>query len=420
MREKENLMKAVYYHTSRVPCKIKISESNEQGFCKELGEEFMLSDGVVARFEPEGLALITPLCASQPIFVDSELGVRLSSGLISNASVPLDSLDLLKRSGVVTKGDRARPFQLVSKVNAPALPLWGAIEVTSKCNCNCQHCYYRCDLGGFSPLLSDVIARIDKMHALGIVFFEVTGGEALLRPDLHQIIGHLNDLRVHHVLISNGEYLKGISDELMDGLRRSQGVRVSIDGIGLRHNLIRRREGLYERIILGLDRLKDNGIKMSFNSTLSSDNRDEASKLADLAQKYETMIRLRPEIRTGAAQQSGRSAPIISPGLLTVLQSPHVVNAFAPAVVNMPPAHLYGCTTLQSITVDIYGQLMPCIMDRSRRLGDITNLSDDEYASIIVSERERFFGKNISCQSCEYKAKKVCGGFCRFSNTYQR
>jgi radical SAM protein with 4Fe4S-binding SPASM domain len=258
------------------------------------------------------------------------------------------------------------------------------------------------------------------MHALGIVFFEVTGGEALLRPDLHQIISHLNDLGVHHVLITNGEYLKGVSDELLNGLRYSHGVRVSIDGIGLRHNLIRQRESLYERITPGLDRLKENGVKMSFNSTLSADNQDEAPKLVELAQKYETTVRLRPEIQTGATKQSSHSVAKITPELLTVLQSPAALNAFGSAVMSMPPAHLYGCTILQNITVNVHGQLMPCIMDRSRRLGEIITFSQDEYGSIISGEREYFLGRNLNCQNCEYGAKKVCGGFCRFSNTFQR
>jgi radical SAM protein with 4Fe4S-binding SPASM domain len=86
----------------------------------------------------------------------------------------------------------------------------------------------------------------------------------------------------------------------------------------------------------------------------------------------------------------------------------------------MPPARFYGCASLQSVTVDARGQLLPCIMDRSRRFGDIADLNADAYAETIAKEREYFLGRNRHCQGCEYNAKKVCGGFCRFSNTYQK
>ena len=85
-------------------------------------------------------------------------------------------------------------------------------EVTQRCNHDCPHCYnvwknaspYPCgELG-----TSDTLVMLGRMlEDTGVDLVTLTGGESLLRQDIHEIIDYLLDRSVTVNLISNGSLL---------------------------------------------------------------------------------------------------------------------------------------------------------------------------------------------------------------------
>ena len=113
------------------------------------------------------------------------------------------------------------------------------ISVTDRCNFRCDYCMPKEIFGddfAFLPkqaLLSfEEIVRLSQLYSqLGVQKIRITGGEPLLRRDLHELIRELNGIEgINDIgLTTNGLLLKKHGQHLYDaGLRR---INVSIDAL---------------------------------------------------------------------------------------------------------------------------------------------------------------------------------------------
>lgn len=112
------------------------------------------------------------------------------------------------------------------------------ISVTDRCNFRCQYCMPKELFGPEFEFLRrqdimsfEEIARIATLTAsLGVTKFRLTGGEPLLRADLHKLVSKLHTIPgVEIALTTNGTLLKKHAQLLADsGLNR---VTVSLDSL---------------------------------------------------------------------------------------------------------------------------------------------------------------------------------------------
>src|SRR3569623_1286083 len=70
------------------------------------------------------------------------------------------------------------------------LPLWAQLNITYRCNLDCASCTEYDNSKEHVPL-ADLVARIDKIKALGALHTDLIGGEPLLHPDLEAIMRHV-------------------------------------------------------------------------------------------------------------------------------------------------------------------------------------------------------------------------------------
>lgn len=108
---------------------------------------------------------------------------------------------------------------IAMKNSIPILPKSVALELTYKCN---HHCLF-CSCPWYAPNSSYPLGKelsttqwkwvIEKLYDYGVKTFSLSGGEALLRDDLHEIIGHIrmigNQRKIDYpiILISNGRLM---------------------------------------------------------------------------------------------------------------------------------------------------------------------------------------------------------------------
>ncbi|MCH2657876.1 MAG: GTP 3',8-cyclase MoaA [Dehalococcoidia bacterium] len=112
------------------------------------------------------------------------------------------------------------------------------ISVTDRCNFRCQYCMPKEIFGPKFEFLRreeimsfEEITRIAKLSAnLGVTKFRLTGGEPLLRADIHKLVGKLHTIPdVEIALTTNGTLLKNYAQLLAEsGLNR---VTVSLDSL---------------------------------------------------------------------------------------------------------------------------------------------------------------------------------------------
>jgi GTP 3',8-cyclase len=171
------------------------------------------------------------------------------------------------------------------------------ISVTDRCNFRCRYCMpeegmiwmNRAEL-----LTYEEIARLTGIFAdLGITKIRLTGGEPLMRKDLHILIrllagiNGINDI----ALTTNGFFLNEQAESLSTaGLKR---INVSLDSLdALKFKEITRRDYL-DRVLSGLDRIVSFGIQpVKINMVVMRGiNDDEVTEFAVLARTRPYIVR---------------------------------------------------------------------------------------------------------------------------------
>jgi MoaA/NifB/PqqE/SkfB family radical SAM enzyme len=87
-----------------------------------------------------------------------------------------------------------------------AKALYAQLVITDDCNLSCGYCNEY--IPGAPPVpLATLQERVDQLDALGVMVYDLLGGEPLLHPDLTALIRYMKTARAHQnivILITNG------------------------------------------------------------------------------------------------------------------------------------------------------------------------------------------------------------------------
>jgi radical SAM protein with 4Fe4S-binding SPASM domain len=189
------------------------------------------------------------------------------------------------RSGVVTA--------IQDWAHAHCSPLNATIEVTQRCNIRCRHCYnfdrdQARDCGDQRPELSteEILGAITALHQAGCLFLSLTGGEALLHPDLFRFMDHAAGLNMAVQLLTNGLLLRpGMAGEL--AARKSLlGVSVSLYGASAEaHDWITQVPGSFARTWAGAQLMRDKGVAVRLKFIVMRANAHETAQMMAEAER---------------------------------------------------------------------------------------------------------------------------------------
>jgi MoaA/NifB/PqqE/SkfB family radical SAM enzyme len=140
-------------------------------------------------------------------------------------------------------------------------PIAMTFAVTYKCRCQCVHCSAGNHIKPGQVELSTAEAKriIDESQDLGVTIIAFTGGEPLLRPDIFQLIAHVDQRKAMPLMFTNGQMLsRETVDKLADaGLYT---LFVSLDSPDPEeHDRLRGVPGLYNTAVEGLKMMKERG-----------------------------------------------------------------------------------------------------------------------------------------------------------------
>ena len=160
---------------------------------------------------------------------------------------------------------------VLDKLSRPLRDL--RISVTDKCNFRCRYCMPREKFGSDHTFLSkseilsyeEINRFVLACKPLGLQKVRITGGEPLLRKDIHKLVKMISGLGIETALTTNGSLLSGqLSKLARSGLDR---VTISLDAMDQEtHSRITDStfpvsdilEGIMEASSLGLDPVKVN------------------------------------------------------------------------------------------------------------------------------------------------------------------
>ena len=150
-------------------------------------------------------------------------------------------------------------------------PLFASYNVTGRCNMRCFFCEWWKTERPELPT-KKALAAIDAVCSLGIPFFDLSGGEPLLRKDLSALAKRAAS---HGCLVSmntNGTLLN--EKRLSEMANILDLVVVSLDGPKDVHDKIRGVPGTYDKAIKSIRLLKAHNIKVGINSVATPWNID--------------------------------------------------------------------------------------------------------------------------------------------------
>lgn len=175
---------------------------------------------------------------------------------------------------------------LHAKGKALGLPIAGTFELTPRCNFNCKMCYVHLTEAEQkrrgAELTTEQWLEIGRQaREAGTVFLLLTGGEPTLRPDFPVLLHELKNMGFMVSVNSNGALLDG---KLLEFLKNDPPVRFNISLYGTSNETYEKQCGVpaYDRIIGNIRALREAGITVKLNMSVTPDNRE------DMAAVYKT------------------------------------------------------------------------------------------------------------------------------------
>lgn len=171
------------------------------------------------------------------------------------------------------------------------------ISVTDRCNLRCKYCIPECGIAsvGHENILNfDEITKIvTECAKLGIKKVKITGGEPLVRRELHSLVSRIKNIPgIEQVtLTTNGIFLKEQIDKLAEA--GIDAINISLDTLdSAKFKQITGFDAL-DKVLAAIELCRNYpGIKLKLNVvTLADYNKDEILNFAVLAQKDNIDVR---------------------------------------------------------------------------------------------------------------------------------
>lgn len=162
------------------------------------------------------------------------------------------------------------------------------LEITSKCNLNCSHCYCPLKNANDLPLenwivfLKDYKLALQKIRALPS--FTIAGGEPLLSPVIFKICNFLIKEFDNPpiVILSNGTL---ITDKHLEYFTKNRSItfQISLDGPDEKTHDQIRGEGTFAKTLIGIQKLVSAKIPVDIQATLQKGNTTKIKDFFNLA-----------------------------------------------------------------------------------------------------------------------------------------
>jgi len=300
-----------------------------------------------------------------------------------------------------------------------------SIEVTTRCNSSCSHCFVRARGRKKSSLAPDLVrTMVREGYAAGYRCLHITGGEPLLWDGLLSTLDYVFSLGYETALFNtNGTLLTAKMSRKLAGYVGLH-VSVSLQGPRRLHDCIRGK-GSYDRALRGINNAISAGLPVCIFTTVGK------SLIPDLRCFSETLLMTFPDIERLTFIQLIRvpedvfdlSKEVLSPDdFLRLVRMVSLLNLYGlkvdflnnplavvaskvlkmPGVPPSPPLYRPGSLmitadqhiTLAHTTTDHFGVYKPGILPKI--------ISSDGYSSAVSQDR-------IICKNCVYSG--LCGNY---------
>lgn len=282
-------------------------------------------------------------------------------------------------------------------------PVSVMIELLTKCNLRCEHCYLpeHCDTGLETKKVKELLIELKE---LGVINVSLTGGEIFLRDDLFEIIEFARSLHMRVFLLSNGTLL---DKNIILKLKRLHIAEFSTTVFSLKeeiHDSITKCEGSLAILLKNLEELKDSGITVRVKTPLMKKNMYEYKELYNYCKKNGFDYLVSPLIFSkNDGDTSPKSLRITDEELYSVMRDIDMISRNDHLhIKDVPCAAIF-----YSFAIDCHGDVFPC----NSFFYKVGNIYEESLRDIWYSSKELKKIKSIrnsdliECTNCEYKTR---------------
>lgn len=258
-------------------------------------------------------------------------------------------------------------------------PLFASYNVTGRCNMRCVFCeWWKKSIPELST--KQALQAIDKVCGLGVPFFDLSGGEPLLRSDIFTLA---KGVASHGCLVSmntNGTLLD--EKKVTEVADVFDTVVVSLDGPQQLHDQIRGVAGTYEKATRAIQLLKKSNVKVGTNSVATPWNIDVLPKFIEELRPKVDFVQVQPMHPYPTAPENTPAQEQVS-NLLSYL---HELKRSDPSFLAVPTSFLKGFTDYflgkapkichagkLYVAINPQGKLLACPARSDIILGDALN-----------------------------------------------
>lgn len=294
-------------------------------------------------------------------------------------------------------------------------PLSMSLELTERCNLNCQHCYINLPANHQSARERELTTAeckrlFDEMADAGTLNLLLTGGEIMLRRDFEDLYLYARNKGFVLTIYSNATM---ITPKRAAFLAQYPPYLVEVTLYGATKDVyerVTRVPGSHAKCMEGLRLLHDYGIPVTLKTVLLNINSHELLDMKQIATDYGWDFRYDGMIHP---RLNGDRHPITlrltAEELIAVekldLQRVEEWQDFCDGTLGHRVKggdKMFGCgAAKQSAHVDAYGMISPCMITRNRAVDWRESDLDTLWHGYLADVRETENSETTACHSCD-------------------
>lgn len=315
-----------------------------------------------------------------------------------------------------------------SRVTERRVPISGLLELTSRCNLRCVHCYLGPQEEHWARRdeelsLEKVLQVVDEVADAGCLYLGITGGDPMVHDHFPEVYRRARERGLLVTVLCNGILVR---DEILDLFRElpPSAVEVSLYGATRgTYETVTRVPGSWAKCLAGVRRLVDAGVQVVLKTVVMTLNAHEVGAMRRIAD--ELGVEFRSDAGIFPRIGDSDAAPValrVSPRE-AVDREPwdpvqvRLWNERIEAGVE-PSEGLYRCAAgVSGFYIDPYGNASPCIMTSQHRYPMAERSFESLWANELVQLRSQRPGSHYGCNGCEMQAACTgCPAFNRLEN----
>ena len=180
-------------------------------------------------------------------------------------------------------------FEGLERISAKKqIPFTGSIEIITKCNFNCIHCYIPEHVNQMDTEI--IFQTIDAMKKMGIFELTLTGGEIFLHKDIMQIIEYARKKGMRVTLFSNISLIDEIIAKRLSELYISEISTTIFSLDGEINDRITQKSGSLFKILKAIEYIKKYNIELEIKVPIMKQNKNAYSKIREFCKNNKIKV----------------------------------------------------------------------------------------------------------------------------------